>query len=76
MRDGDGGAESKQQEQTGGRSRDPGSLTHSLSCSLSHSLTLSTEKAGAGAVCCQFRSQTLHATSQVRLGLFALDNLE
>ena len=37
-------------------------LTHSLTESLTHSL--STENAGAGAVCCQFTFQTLHATSQ------------
>ena len=37
------------------RGRDPGSLTDSLTHSLS------TENAGAGAVCCQFTFQTLHA---------------
>ena len=41
-------------------------LTHSLTESLTESLTyaLSTENVGAGAVCCQFTFQTLHATSQ------------
>ena len=42
-----------------GRGRDPGSLTHSLS----HSVTLSQKNAGAGAVHCQFMFQTVHATS-------------
>ena len=41
-------------------------LTQSLTQSLTESLTysFSTENAGAGAVCCQFMFQTLHATSQ------------
>ena len=41
-------------------------LTHSFHESLTESLTysLSTENVGAGAVCCQFTFQTLHATSQ------------
>ena len=41
-------------------------LTHSLTESLTESLTysLSTENAGAEAVCCQFTFQTLYATSQ------------
>ena len=37
-------------------------ITHSLTESLTHSL--STEKVGAGAVCCQFKFQILHETSQ------------
>ena len=49
MRDGE--AEAGQQDQTG-------SLTESLA------LSVSTDNAGAGAVCCQFTFQTLHATSQ------------
>ena len=41
-------------------------LTHSLTQSLTVSIThsLSTENAGAGAVCCQFMFQALNATSQ------------
>ena len=60
----DEGAEAGQQEQTGGEA---GTLaTHSLTEPLTESLThsLSTENAGAGAECCQFTFQTLHATSQ------------
>ena len=45
-----------------GRDRDPGSLSESLTESLTHSF--STENAGAGAVHCQFMFQTLHETSQ------------
>ena len=44
------------------RGRGPGSLTQSFTESLTYSL--STENAGAGAVCCQFTFQTRHATSQ------------
>ena len=56
----DEGAEAGKQEQTGGQA---GTLGHSsLTESLTHSL--STENAGARAVCCQFTFQTLHSTSQ------------
>ena len=56
----DGGAEAGQQERQGPW------LTHSLTQSLTelHTHSLSTENAGAGAVCCQFMFPTLHATSQ------------
>ena len=53
----DGGTESGQKEQTG---EEAGTLAQSLIYSVSHSL--STKNAEAGAVCCQFMFQTLHAT--------------
>ena len=62
------GEESGQQEQTGGEA---GTLAHLLTHSVTQSLTellthsLSTQNAGAGAVCCQFTFQTLHAISEV-----------
>ena len=57
----DGGAEAGQQEQTGGEA---GTLAHSLRDSLNTQSSLSTDNAGAGAVCCQFMFQTLYAPKQ------------